>query len=72
MADKYETGEKERKLQELLSQYQLFAARVKVKQPGYSQMIDTTVTAKNKEMARRLLRAQYGKTALVNNLREIK
>jgi hypothetical protein len=58
-------------IEELVKQQKFFAARVKVQQPGYSQMINTTVTATNKEMARRLLRAQYGKNALVNNIREI-
>jgi hypothetical protein len=60
------------KAEEITFPYKFWGARVKVKQPGYSQMIDTTITAKTKEMARRLLRAQYGKDALINNIREIK
>lgn len=58
--------------EEITRQYKFFAAKVKVKQPNYSQIIDTTVTAKTQEMARRLIKAQYGKDALISNVREIK
>jgi hypothetical protein len=57
---------------EITNQYKFFGARVRVKQSAYSQIIDTTVTAKTQEMARRLLKAQYGKDALISNVREIK
>lgn len=60
------------KFEEITGQFKFFAAKVKIKQTSYSQIIDTTVTAKNQEMARRLIKAQYGKTALVSNVREIK
>lgn len=60
------------KIEEITGQFKFFAAKVRVKQTGYSQIIDTTITAKNQEMARRLIKAQYGKTALVSNVREVK
>jgi hypothetical protein len=60
------------RIEEFTNQFKFFAAKVRVKQTNYSQVIDTTVTAKNQEMARRLIKAQYGKTALVSNVREIK
>jgi hypothetical protein len=59
------------KFSDITKQYKLFGARVKVKNPGYSLLIDTTVTAKSKEMARRLLKAQYGKDSLINSIKEI-
>lgn len=58
--------------EELTNQFKFFAAKVRIKQANYSQVIDTTVNAKNQEMARRLIKAQYGKNALVSNVREIK
>jgi len=57
---------------EISSQFKFFKAKVRVKQPGYSIMIDTTITAKNRDMARRLIRHQYGSNALVGDVREIK
>jgi hypothetical protein len=47
-----------------------FHARVKLK--GSSALIDTQVVARNYEMAKRLLRAQYGENSIVSNMREIK
>jgi hypothetical protein len=52
--------------------YKLFSARMKIKQPGYYEMIDTTITAKDISMARRLLKAQYGKTASVASIQQIR
>ena len=50
-----------------------YVARVKLKQPGYKNIIDTTVTARNPEMARRLIRQQYGgRNVIVGQPREIK
>ena len=50
-----------------------YAVKLKLKQTGYSNMIDTTVMARNPEMARRLLRQQYGdKHVVVGQPRELK
>jgi hypothetical protein len=50
----------------------LFAARLKIKQPGYTQLIDTTIVAKNMQMAIKLLTAQYGKNTVMGNPRIVK
>ena len=50
-----------------------FAAKVQLRQPGYRNIIDTTVQARNAEMARRLLRQQYGdRNVIVGQPRELK
>lgn len=57
----------------LKKRLKLYAARVKLKQPGYTNIIDTTIQARNPEMARRLLKQQYGaSSSLVGQPREIK
>ena len=50
----------------------LFKERDKVKQVGYTQMIDTTITAPDANLARRLVKDQFGHTALVGNVQEVK
>jgi hypothetical protein len=40
--------------------YKLWAAPVKIKQPKYTGYIDVTVTAPNIQLARTLMKAQYG------------
>lgn len=50
----------------------LFRVRIKISQPGYTQQIYTTVTAQNAEMARKLVRLQYGKNSLIGEPKEIK
>ena len=45
----------------------LFKARVRINQGSYKQLIDTTVVAKNLQMAIKLLKAQYGKDSVVGN-----
>ena len=45
----------------------LFKARVRIDQGNYKQLIDTTVVAKNLQMAIKLLKAQYGKDSVVGN-----
>ena len=47
-----------------------FHARVKL--PGSGTLIDTQVVAQTYELAKRLLRAQYGAGSLVSNVREVK
>lgn len=50
-----------------------FAAKVRLKQQGYANIIDTTVVARNAEMARRLIRQQYGDhNVMVGQPREIR
>lgn len=49
-----------------------FHARVKLPDRYNSTIIDTQVVARNYELARRLLRAQYGANSVVSNLTEIR
>lgn len=50
-----------------------YTAKMRLNQPGYHNIIDTTVVARNPEMARRLLRQQYGaKSTLIGQPRELK
>lgn len=50
-----------------------FAAKVKLRQPGYTNIVDTTVMARTPEMARRLLRRLYGgRSAVVGQPRELR
>jgi len=37
-----------------------YTVRLKLKQTGYTQQMDTTVVARNPEQARRIIRQQYG------------
>jgi hypothetical protein len=60
------------RFEEITKQFKFFKAKVKIKQHGYSQLIDTTINAKDREMARRLLKAQYGATSIVGTVTEIK
>lgn len=49
-----------------------YAAKVKLRQSGYTNMVDTTVQARSPEMARRLLRKQFGgRQAVVGQPREL-
>lgn len=50
----------------------LFKVRVKVKQVGYTQMIDTTIVAPNANMARQLVKDQFGPGAMVGNVQKVK
>ena len=47
------------RLVEFAEGFQIYAARVRVKNPLYTNSIDVAVFAKNPSMARALLRAQY-------------
>ena len=42
------------------TQYKLWTAPVQIKQPGYTGRIDVTVTAPSMQLARQLMKAQYG------------
>ena len=48
-----------------------YRVRLRLKQKGYDQQMDTTVVARNPEQARRLIRSQYGQSVLVGQPREI-
>lgn len=60
------------RFEDLTKGYKFFTAKVKIKQPGYSQLIDTTINAKTKDLARRLLQAQYGSNSIIGTIKEIK
>ena len=50
-----------------------YTLKVKLKQPGYTNIIDTTVQARTPEMARSIIRAQYNnRNVIVGQPREIK
>jgi len=53
-----------------LENLKTFHARVKLK--NSATLIDTQVVARNYELAKRLLRAQYGVDSIVSNVREVK
>jgi hypothetical protein len=57
---------------EIIPKFKLFKAKVRIKQPGYSSLVDITVAAKNADMARKLIRQQYGKTSLISNVQELR
>jgi hypothetical protein len=50
-----------------------YLVKVKIRQPGYVNVIDTTVQAINPEMARRLVRVQYNsRDVIVGQPRELR
>jgi hypothetical protein len=51
--------------------FHVYGARVNVKNPSYSTSIDTAIFAKSPAMARLLLKAQYGNTAVITNVYRI-
>jgi hypothetical protein len=51
--------------------FSVYGARVRVKNPAYSTSIDVAIFAKSPTMARLLLKAQYGDSALVTNVYKI-
>lgn len=51
--------------------FNVFGARVKVSNPSYSTSIDVAIFAKSPAMARLLLKAQYGDSAVVTNVYKI-
>lgn len=57
---------------EISSGLKTFKATVKLPQKGYSTLIDTQVVARNYELARRLLLAQYGKNSIISNVTEVR
>ena len=59
------------RLVEFAEGFQIYAARVRVKNPLYSNSIDVAVFAKSSAMARALLKAQYGSDSVVADVRKI-
>jgi len=50
-----------------------YLVKLRLRQTGYVQHMNTTVQARTPEMARRIIRAQYGhQSAIVGQPREIK
>lgn len=59
------------RLVEFAEGFQVYAARVKVKNPLYTNSVDVAVFAKNPSMARALLQAQFGHDSIVADVRKI-
>lgn len=50
-----------------------YLVRLKLRQKGYSQYMDTMVQARNQDQARKILRAQYdSRNVIIGNPRELK
>jgi hypothetical protein len=59
-------------LKEAIGQgFHVYGARVKVSNPSYATSIDVAIFAKSPAMARLLLKAQYGDSAVVTNVYKI-
>ena len=48
--------------------FKMFTARVKVRQPIYSQWIQVQISAKNKQEALKLLMAQFGPGTVITGI----
>jgi hypothetical protein len=59
------------RLVEFAQGFQVYAARVRVKNAFYSNSIDVAVFAKSPAMARALLQAQFGTDSVVADIRKI-
>ena len=51
--------------------FHVYQARVKVKNELYTNSMDVAIFAKNPQMARQLLMAQYGKSSVITNVVQI-
>jgi hypothetical protein len=51
--------------------FHVYQARVKVQNPLYANSMDVAIFAKNPQMARQLLMAQYGKDSVITNVVQI-
>lgn len=55
------------------NQLRTYLVRLKLKQKGYTQHMDTMVQARNQDQARKLLRAQYdSRNVIIGNPRELR
>jgi hypothetical protein len=58
---------------EITKKLNTYTVKIRLPQTGYNTIMDTTVQARTPEMARRMVRAQYGsRTALIGQPRLIK
>lgn len=58
---------------DLVKNLNTYLVRIRLPQQGYKTIMNTTVQARNPEMARRMIRAQYNdRTVLVSQPRLIK
>jgi hypothetical protein len=53
------------------SQFKAFMAKVRLDLPGYKQVIDVQIMARDLNMAAKLLKAQYGQRSLVGIPRQV-
>lgn len=64
------------KIRDLLShtgRMKTYVVRLKMRQKGYTQQMDTTVQARNPEQARRIIRNQYNdRNIIVGQPRELR
>lgn len=51
--------------------FQVYTAKVRVKNPGYTMATDVAVFARNVFMARQLLTAQYGRDSIISNIHRL-
>lgn len=51
--------------------FHVYQARVKVKNELYTNSMDVAIFAKNPQMARQLLMAQYGRDSVITNVVQI-
>jgi hypothetical protein len=51
--------------------FHVYQARVRVKNPLYANSMDVAIFAKNPQMARQLLTAQYGQDSVITNVVQI-
>jgi hypothetical protein len=58
-------------IREMAEGFQVYAARVRVKNPLYNTSVEVAVFAKNSSMARALLQAQFGADSVISNVHEI-
>ena len=56
---------------EVAGDYNLWGARVRVKNADFDDSVDVAVYAKTAYMAQQLIRAQYGRNAVISNVRKI-
>lgn len=59
------------KMKEISPGFKIFKATVKVKNPTYTGVTEVTVFAKNHNMARELLKTQYGQDSLVTVVTQV-
>lgn len=59
------------RLVEFSEGFRVYAARVRVKNPLYTNSVDVAVFAKSTTMARALLQAQFGTDSVITNVHEI-